>query len=557
MTATVTFPAVAEPDAGPERVEPRPVEARPVALPRRTTRSKLWTLAIAVPVVAVVVLVSAHGALRFPAFADDEGTYTAQAWALLSRHTLSHYTYWYDHPPLGWAQLALGGWILAPLLRIVAPAADAVGRARLLMLGFTGVTAALVFVWARRLGLRRSSSAVATLAFGLSPLSVGLLRQVYLDGMALPWVVGAFVLAATPTRRLWAFAASGACFAAAVLTKETNLLLLPALGLAVWQRCDRRTRSFCLTAFISPLVLLLLGYPLMALLKGELFPGSGHVSLFASLHWQLWGRASTGSALTAGSAARHLVSGWLHTDPWLLGTGVLTAPVAVMVPRLRAPALALIILVLATLRPGYLPQMFVVTLLPFCAVVAAGLADEAVTRARAAGIAVAAIPVGAAVILMAIVGLAWRGPDRASMTTNATAPDLAAERWVAHNVDARARVLVDDTFYVDMVEAGFRPQLGVVWFYKLDFTDNLDPSVERALPRGYKAFDYVVSTPVIRTALADNPGFLQQVRLALAASHPVATFGSGADVVEVRRLTGAGVGSGALPRPPATGATGG
>src|SRR5579862_2731608 len=37
---------------------------------------------------------------------DDEGTYVAQAWAILYEHTLTHYSYWYDHPPGGWIQIA-------------------------------------------------------------------------------------------------------------------------------------------------------------------------------------------------------------------------------------------------------------------------------------------------------------------------------------------------------------------------------------------------------------------------------------------------------------------
>ncbi len=32
---------------------------------------------------------------------DDEGTYTAQAWSIGNLGELTHYTYWYDHPPSG------------------------------------------------------------------------------------------------------------------------------------------------------------------------------------------------------------------------------------------------------------------------------------------------------------------------------------------------------------------------------------------------------------------------------------------------------------------------
>jgi hypothetical protein len=143
--------------------------------------------------------------------------------------------------------------------------------------------------------------------------------------------------------------------------------------------------------------------------------------------------------------------------------------------------------------------------------------------------------VAVAVVVVAV-GFQWGNRDATAMTTDATAANVAAEHWMIRNVAPTARVLADDTFYVDLVKTGFRPQLGVVWFYKLDFTNNLDPSVERALPGGYREFDYVISTPVIRNALAQNPGSLQQVRQAVDASTLEATFGTGSDQIQIRRL---------------------
>jgi len=62
-------------------------------------------------VLAVVGLFSAWNMQGWPGRVDDdEGTYVAEAWAMVYQHHLSHYTYWYDHPPLGWAQLAAYIW---------------------------------------------------------------------------------------------------------------------------------------------------------------------------------------------------------------------------------------------------------------------------------------------------------------------------------------------------------------------------------------------------------------------------------------------------------------
>jgi hypothetical protein len=101
---------------------------------------------------------------------------------------------------------------------------------------------------------------------------------------------------------------------------------------------------------------------------------------------------------------------------------------------------------------------------------------------------------------------------------------------------------------VDLVRGGFTPRVGAVWFYKLDFTTNLDPSIVRQLPSGWRAFDYVVSSEIVRSALAQNPSSLEQVRDALSHSTAIATFGRGARRVEIRRLTGPGQGSGLVPQ---------
>ena len=60
--------------------------------------------------VGLLAVVHARGMTSSPAWFDDEGTYVAQAWAVETRHDLAHYTYWYDHPPLGWFVIAAWTW---------------------------------------------------------------------------------------------------------------------------------------------------------------------------------------------------------------------------------------------------------------------------------------------------------------------------------------------------------------------------------------------------------------------------------------------------------------
>jgi hypothetical protein len=519
----------------------------------------LWhrrSLGAGVVVLAISAAALVAGLSHYPAFADDEGTYVAQAWAVRTRWALAHYTYWYDHLPAGWLQLALLTVVLRPIAALGGFTANAVTEARLAMMVPALATVALVYVLLRRVGAGRVAAAVGTAAFGLCPLTVDSLRQVYLDGLALPWLVAAFVLAATPRRRLWAFTAAGVCAAVCVLSKETMVIAVTALAVGLWQQSDRRTRAFCLSAFAAAFLLVSLGYPLFALLKGELVPGSGHVSFFEALRFQLLGRDSTGSALNPTSASRRLVSSWLSVDPWLLGAGVVAVPVGLSVRRLRPTALALASFVIVGVRPGYLPEPYVIALLPFTAVTAAGVASWLWPRAVAwldardgvwmrTVVSVMAV-VAAIVPLSAILPASGKG-DHTARAVDMTSSTLTATTWVVGHVDHRARVLVDDTLFVDLANAGFEPGLGVVWFYKMDFATNLDPSVMRALPHGYRDFDYVVSTPVIRSALDQNPGRLEEVRRALASSIVVASFGRDSTLAEVRRIVGPGTGSGRIP----------
>ncbi len=503
------------------------------------------------PLVAALLtltgVVHAWGMGRAPGLTDDEGTYVAQAWAVLTRGSLSHYTYWYDHPPLGWVQIAgwvgLTGGFHANTLAVVS------GRGLALLAAL--VSAGQVFLLGRRLGFTRTTAAVAVLVFALCPLALSQQRLVLLDNLAVPWLLGALVLAASPARRLWAFAASGMCFAVAVLTKETFLLLLPAVVWLVWERSDRRTRRFCLTAFFAAFVLLVTFYPLFALLKGELWPSAGRVSLFDALRFQLFTRPSSGSVLTSGTPARALLDSWLASDPWLLGAAALALPAGLALRRLRPIAVGLAVMAVFLLRGGYLPGPYVLVALPLAAVLVAGVgealwrwprsasgrAGPALTGRRLGRAAV----VSALVVAGALVAPRWFQADHRLMTADHVTPVRRAEAWLAGRVPHRATMIIDDSVWVDLVDRGFDPNR-IVWFQKLDFTQNIDPSITRRFPQGWRAFDYVVETPVLRGTLSSFPGQMTDLRTALAHSRVVASFGRGPDRVDVRRIEPPGPG---------------
>lgn len=517
-----------------------PVAARAVRWVKAWVRRHRISLIVLSALLVVVGIVHGVGMAGMPGPVDDEGTYMAQAWAVQVRHALTPYTYWYDHPPLGWIQLA--GWTF--LTHAFSGSTLAVVAGRRIMLLYALADAALLYLIARRLRLARAWASVAVLAFALSPLAVNYQRMVYLDNLAMPWMLAAFALALTPRRRLWTFGASGACFAVAVLSKETMLLFLPALVYQVWQRSHRTTRAFCVTAALSVFGLIVALYPLLALLKNELIPGRGHVSLASAIAFQLDGRQGTGNPFNPSSQAHSLVAGWLHLDPWLPIAGVVCLPVGLCVRRFRPLAVAELIALLDLVRGGYLPVPFVIGILPFSALLLAGTGStlQGLVRwehGRRVWAAVkGGVLLGAAGVLLVSVAPVWASGLHTQMTMDEVTPTAQAEAWVEHHVPRTDRLLVDDTVWVDLVDHGFDKPYGVVWFYKLGAVNNLDPSVRRTLGGGWRAFQYVLVTLSMRAALAGSGSqALPQVAQVVAHSHPVVTFGEGPARVVVRQVT--------------------
>jgi hypothetical protein len=504
-------PEVVEPDRAPEPKAPR------------KNRTDLY---VASGLTAVVLVLLSWNITGFPGASDDEGTYLAQAWAVQHGKGLAHYTYWYDHPPLAWIQLAGLSWLPAWL----DPGQPAVAAGRFAMLPVVTTSLLLVYLIGRRLGMARWASSLALLVFGLSPLAVTMNRQIYLDSFAVMWMLAAMALALSPRRHLWHFAAAGGATAAAVLSKETMLIAAPAVLVALWQTASRSsTRPWALGGYTCGLFLVGIFYPLYAVLRGELFPGAGHVSLIGAWQFQLASRSGSGSIFSAGSGSASLVHSWLYYDPVILLAGLGATALALFVRRLRPPAIAAALLALVAMRPGgYLPAMYVVQILPFLAIAIAGVVEVGVRKLRPGRVWWRWSVLGIAVALaLTLVLPRWYVGDNRALVTNDNAPYRAAATYLRDDVPDHAgtTVVVDDVLWLDCVNAGY-PRDQVIWFYKLD----LDPGVK--LPGGWRDVDYIVSTPALR----QDPNTLPTVSTLLKNSSPVATFGPDDGRVEIRRV---------------------
>jgi cellulose synthase/poly-beta-1,6-N-acetylglucosamine synthase-like glycosyltransferase len=477
---------------------------------------------------------------RWPGTQFDEGTYVDYAWAVQHGH-LANYTYSYGHPPLGW--LLIFFWTEAT--GVFSRAVFSIDHARALMLVVCLVSCSLLYALARRLGFSRPAAAAAVLLFALCPLGVFFHRAVLLDNPSIAFAIAAFLLARTPERRLWAFAGSGFCFALSVLAKETTLVLLPALTYAAVQNTDRRTRNYCLVLAAAFFALIGGIFPLYAALKHELLPGPGHVSLVGYMALQLIGRQGTGSIFNPLSQGHAIVVGWLQLDPWLLFAALALLPLAFIRRSTRPEALAFGIQVAILFKPGYLPNMYVIGMLPFAALIVPGGVDSLWRWARLLRLPSAVWVTRAAVAATACAAVLftaprWASGDRAAMTTRQDGPERAAEQWLVSHVNHDKRVIVTDQYWIYLIDHGFndRPMEGgffsdtVVSYWPLDY----DPAVRKAFPQGWRDFNYIVVNQNMLDTMTNTPSSAA----AVTHSRVVASFGQGLGLIQIRQIMTSG-----------------
>lgn len=491
---------------------------RTLAAARGWLRAHARSLAVLLPLLGVTAAIHLIGSRDFPRYVDDPGTYLSQAWSLRYEGQLSPYSYFYDHAPAGWIQIA--AWAL------LTDGFDRYGSA--MAFGTEGMliaklaSTALLFALARRLGFTTLTVTLAGLLYAFCPLALEYGRWTFLDNIATPWLLAALYLAASPKRSIGA--AAGAClaFAMAALSKETFLVFLPAFGWALARNLDCRNRPQVLTVAIFAGTLLMGMYPLMAIYKGELLPGPGHNSLLATAAWQLSGRQSTGSLADPDSAMRHLFGQWLSVDPYLVWGGAVAAVVAVFVRRLHPLAMAMALAWAMMFRNGYVPFMHVIVLLPLSALLVATTL-EAVSRRLAARSKTVAAAAALAVVVAA--GAVWMAPVGEMTAPHETPPLHAATLWAARNIPRDKVIVVHDAIWTDLVHHyGFQPRPVIA--HKLDS----DPAVAEQVHR----IDYLIVPNWYYSAdTAAYPTLIEARKHAVA----VASFGQGDDGVEVYRVS--------------------
>lgn len=151
----------------------------------------------------------------------------------------------------------------------------------------------LVFQIARTVSRSVLTAALASLLFGVSAYGIYYHRRVLLDNITTPWMLLSILMivrAPLALSRVWI---SAVALGVSILSKELTVFLVPVLGAFVCMRAARSQRLFATLTWLFIVSALVSTYPLMALLKSEMFPAgtllggqAEHVSLIESLRYQ-------------------------------------------------------------------------------------------------------------------------------------------------------------------------------------------------------------------------------------------------------------------------------
>lgn len=462
-------------------------------------------------VLAVATLAHVINMFGFPAYREDEGTYTSQAWAVINQGKLASYTYWYDHSPVGW--LFMAGWHL--LTGGFDVAGLTVNSGRIFMAVLHVFSTLFLYKIAFNLTKRKDTAVVAALLFSLTPLAILSHRRVLLDNIMVFWFLFSLFLLTKPLQLRYVIG-SAVTFALAVLTKESAVVFLPVMLLIVAYHSHKNNRHFAIVIWFSLVVLIGSYYPLFAFLKDEFFPygsqfggTSPHVSLLEALKFH--STRGDGFFLSEGSSFRFsLENSWFPYSPIFLILGLFASTLHLLNYKNKWPFFIALLTVFQTMfiLRGLVLDWYIIPILPLFSLSIAFLYAEIVARfaydpTKYKQARIAAMGFIALVLMFQI------GAKFYIFTLDQTKNQVLAIDWVKNNISTDDTILIDNYGFVDL-----NPELkniadtNVHYYWKAD----TDPMIRGGvLKDDWNSVDYMLFTPALkRTIYLDDLPIVQE-----------------------------------------------
>ncbi|HET8841664.1 MAG TPA: hypothetical protein VFN35_09365 [Ktedonobacteraceae bacterium] len=502
----------------------------------------------------------AHGInmLHFPYFEDDEGTYLSQAWAVVHKSHLAYYTYWYDHSPVGWFQIAFWAILTGGFHTFGSP----LYSGRILMLVMQLGSTLLLYAIAKNISRNTLVALVIALLFALSPYGIYYHRRLLLDNIAtltllmsiLPLVSKNLTL-----NRVWL---SALAFSIAVLSKEITVFVLPGLLCLVICQVEKAHRWIAASGWLVLVITLVSLYPLMAIINNELFPSgtwlggnAPHVSLIGGVLYQA-SRGGDGGVFNFSSQFWIMTRYWMEDDPILVIGGTSAAVLSlVLIKRYRVVSiLGLMSLCfwLYFMHGAKVIRFYLLPLLPLLALnlglflLVIGLEIGRLLSKLFASlekirpilqVAMFLVCVGGIVggVTFSPLAVGYRSPDVGDpknplLVWNGTQADaqMTAVDWVTHHIPKQSRLVIDMYMWPDLYDRGYT---NAHYYWKVE----TDPAIrDKVFHNDWRNFDYVILSPQMPVdQKAQNMTLLAN---AFAHSTPIISFDTGGWPIKILKV---------------------
>lgn len=469
-------------------------------------------------VLAVSSFLHAYNMTRFPYYENDEGTYISQAWSLIKYGTLSPYTYWYDHAPLGWFFLAAWAKLTGGFFTF----GTSIDSGRFAMLFVHLVNSALVFSITKKITGKLWPAVLAVLAFSSSPLAIYFQRRVLLDNIMTMWVlVGAWILLRKDIS-LRAVISSFAILGIAVLTKENAVFFLPAYLYILWKGLHKDHKSMAIWLALASTFSVISTYVLYALLKSEFFPQtfflgskSSHVSLISTLKEQF----SRGNKLpfwNTNSDFYLKYLEWIQKDPILVCFSLAAIAAGLLLAyrhkSIRIPLVFTVCFMFFLMRGGLIINFYFIPIMPFLAMLIATVANEFIVLLVSEWQKILPAQKFLSTNILKITATAFFFIPVISMpiananglfTEDQTTPTKQSVDWIKKNLSPENKIIVDNAIFVDVRDKKNNDEKefpNAEWFWKVE----KDKTVyEKNIGGDWKNVDYLILSHEMVKQIAD------------------------------------------------------
>ena len=529
-----------------------------VAVPPKPNPFLQWETLLVLAILLIAGLAHGINMFHYPYFEDDEGTYLSQAWAVLHLGRLAYYTYWYDHAPAGWIQLA--GWLaITGGFRTFGSAMNS-GRVFMLVLQL-GSTFVLYRI-ARIISKSWVIATIVVLLFALSPYGLYYHRRILLDNIMTFWMLLSILFLLSKKMSLKNVWFSAISLAISVLSKEVAAFIIPTLAYFVWVRTDKSHRAIAFTSWTILVLAILSIYPLMALLKGELFPSgtllggnNPHVSLIGSLSYQ-GSRGDGSSIFTFHSYFWGSFTTWAHDDPILVIGGSLSAILSLFLIKkhrlIGIVGLTTLSLWAFLARGGVVFDFYLIPLLPMLALnfgLILGLTSRYVQnyfavalqlQKRLGSLVQPTLVIVCVIVLLAIIpspsaGVGYGASNVGSKNnpliywnSTQTNDQIAATNWVEHHISTNSHIVIDMYMWPELYTKGYKY---AHYYWKVDE----DPAIrDGVFHDNWRNIDYIITTPEMIQDVNNNN--MQILNTPIHHSIMVAKFNSGGWSIDILKV---------------------